>query len=78
MRGLACYLRLVIGSGGNFVLLLAASPVFGPRNPLWRREFHVQVIHGMVTTLQENTSSGLAGVILKLDARARRQPAYGG
>src|SRR6266403_3451875 len=49
-----------------FALLLAASPVFGqePRNAA--ESLRSGSIHGTVTTLQENTSSGLAGVNLKL------------
>src|SRR5882762_11148715 len=47
-------------------LLLAAGPVFGQETRSGRENLRSGSIHGMVTTLQENTSSGLAGVILKL------------
>lgn len=48
-----------------FALLLAAGPVLGQETRS-RGESAGSSIHGTVTTLQENTSSGLAGVILKL------------
>ncbi len=49
-----------------FVLLLAASPVFGQETHSGGESSRSGSIHGTMTTLQENTSSGLAGVILKL------------
>src|SRR5712664_927469 len=49
-----------------FALLLAASTVFGQETRNAAESLHSGSIHGTVTTLQENTSSGLAGVILKL------------
>jgi len=49
-----------------FALLLAASPVFGQETHSGGESSRSGSIHGTVTTLQENTSSGLAGVILKL------------
>src|SRR6267378_3856973 len=49
-----------------FAMLLAAGPVFGQETPSGGESSRSGSIHGTVTTLQENTSSGLAGVILKL------------
>src|SRR6267143_6101907 len=49
-----------------FGLLLAASPVFGQETHNAAESLHSGSIHGTVTTLQENTSSGLAGVTVKL------------
>src|SRR6266403_1553342 len=49
-----------------FALLLAAGPVFGQETRCARESSRSGSIHGTVTTLQENTASGLAGVILKL------------
>ena len=49
-----------------FILLLAAGPVFAQETHSRGENPRSGSIHGTVTTLQENTSSGLAGVILKL------------
>ena len=49
-----------------FALLFAAGPVFGQESHSRGESSGSASIHGTVTTLQENTSSGLAGVILKL------------
>src|SRR5712664_3130703 len=49
-----------------FALLLAAGPVFGQETHSRGESSRSGSIHGTVTTLQENTSSGLAGVILRL------------
>jgi hypothetical protein len=49
-----------------FILLLAAGPVFAQETRSRGENPRSGSIHGTVTTLQENTSSGLAGVILKL------------
>src|SRR5712664_599256 len=49
-----------------FALLLAAGPAFGQGTHSGAESSGSGSIHGTVTTLQENTSSGLAGVILKL------------
>jgi len=49
-----------------FALLLATGPVFGQETHSRGESSSSGSIHGTVTTLQENTSSGLAGVILKL------------
>src|SRR6267142_2512016 len=49
-----------------FALLLAAGPVFAQETHSRGENPRSGSIHGTVTTLQENTSSGLAGVILKL------------
>ncbi len=49
-----------------FALLLAAGPVLGQETHSRGESSRSGSIHGTVTTLQENTSSGLAGVILKL------------
>src|SRR6266404_2957147 len=62
--------RIVCGwfleAAAIFVLLLAASPVFGQETHSGGESSRSGSIHGTVTTLQENTSSGLAGVNLKL------------
>src|SRR2546422_503863 len=52
-----------------FALLLVAGPVFGQETHSRGESSRSGSIHGTVTTLQENTSSGLAGVILKLAPR---------
>jgi hypothetical protein len=49
-----------------FVLLLAAGPMLGQETQSRGESSRSGSIHGTVTTLQENISSGLAGVILKL------------
>src|SRR6266850_1717054 len=49
-----------------FALLLAAGPVSGQEPHSRGESSHSGSVHGTVTTLQENTSSGLAGAILKL------------
>jgi hypothetical protein len=49
-----------------FALLLVAGPVFGQEIHNAAENLHSGSIHGTVTTLQENTSAGLAGVTLKL------------
>src|SRR6266436_1407213 len=49
-----------------FVLLLAASPVFGQETHSGGESSRSGSIHGTMTTLQENTSSGLAGVAVNL------------
>src|SRR6267378_2301201 len=49
-----------------FALLLAAGPVFGQETHSRGESSRSGSIHGTVTTLQENTSSGLAGVTVKL------------
>src|SRR6267378_8277368 len=49
-----------------FALLLATGPLFGQETHSRGENSRSGSIHGTVTTLQENTSSGLAGVILKL------------
>src|SRR5882724_10572219 len=52
-----------------FVLLLAAGPMLGQETQSRGESSRSGSIHGTVTTLQENISSGLAGVILKLAPR---------
>src|SRR3984893_19568730 len=49
-----------------FALLLAAGPVFGQETRSRGESSGSASIHGTMTTLQENTTSGLAGVVLKL------------
>jgi len=49
-----------------FALLLAAGPAFGQGTHSGAESSRSGSIHGTVTTLQESTTSGLAGVILKL------------
>src|SRR5882724_9685257 len=49
-----------------FALLLAAGPVFGQETHPRGESSRLGSIHGTVTTLQENISSGLAGVNLNL------------
>jgi hypothetical protein len=49
-----------------FALLVAANPVFGQETRSRGESAGSASIHGTVTTLQENTASGLAGVVLKL------------
>src|SRR5882724_5090999 len=49
-----------------FAFLLAAGPVLGQETHSRGESSRSGFIHGTVTTLQENTSSGLAGVNLKL------------
>src|SRR5882762_1825941 len=56
------FLEAVAVSG----LLLAAGPVLGQETHPGGERARSGSIHGTVTTLQENTSTGLAGVILKL------------
>ena len=49
-----------------FALLVAAGPAFGQETRSRGESAGSASIHGTVTTLQENSSSGLAGVVLKL------------
>jgi hypothetical protein len=49
-----------------FALQLVAGPVFGQEIHNAAENLHSGSIHGTVTTLQENTSAGLAGVALQL------------
>src|SRR2546427_4593738 len=57
-----------------FILLLAAGPVFAQENHSRGENPRSGAIHGTVTTLQENTSSGLAGGIFKLTPGPDRRP----
>jgi len=55
-----------VGAAAVFALLLAAGPMFGQETHSRGESSRSGSIHGTVTTLQESTASGLAGVILKL------------
>src|SRR6266436_10243157 len=59
----------LLEAAAMFALLLAAGPVLGQETHSRGESSRSGSIHGTVTTLQENTSSGLAGVILKLAPR---------
>ena len=65
-RGCRVACGWLLEAGAVFALLLAAGPVFGQETHSRGESPRSGSIHGTVTTLQENTSSGLAGVILRL------------
>ncbi len=58
--------RWLLAAVAVFALLLAAGPVLGQETHSRGESSPSGSIRGTVTTLQENASSGLAGVILKL------------
>src|SRR5690348_1986948 len=63
-RGWAC--SLLRQAAAAFAFMLAAVPAFGQATQAGNEKPRLGSIHGTLTTTQEDTSSGLAGISVKL------------
>lgn len=56
----------LVAAGGCRVLLLATIPALGQATLTGNEKLRLGSIHGTLSTTQENTSAGLAGITIKL------------